>query len=94
MVEPALGGFHHVFKRTELNSTQQSIKETGLCRLQLSFQASIKKSGREPLTKQYLEDQKLSGMARDVTHLIRRNPIPSVPNSIGIGGFVARKMWK
>lgn len=43
---------------------------------------------------EYLEDQKLSGMAKDVTCLIRRNPIPSVLISIGIGWFVARKMWK
>ena len=43
---------------------------------------------------EYLEDQKLSGMAKDVTCLIRRNPIPSVLISIGIGWFVARRMWK
>lgn len=43
---------------------------------------------------EYLEDQKLSGLAKDVTCLIRRNPIPSVLISIGIGCFVARKMWK
>lgn len=43
---------------------------------------------------EYLKDQKLSGMTKDLTSLIRRNPIPSVLISIGIGWFIARRMWK
>ncbi len=43
---------------------------------------------------EYLEDQKLSGMARDLTGLIRRNPIPVIIISIGLGWFIARKIWK
>lgn len=43
---------------------------------------------------EYLEDQKLSGLAKDVTLLIRRNPIPSVLISIGLGWFIARRIWK
>lgn len=43
---------------------------------------------------EYLEDQKLSGIAKDVTSLIRRNPIPSVLISIGIGWFFARRTGK
>ena len=41
---------------------------------------------------QYVEGAKLSGMADDVAHLIRRNPIPSVLIAIGLGWFVASKL--
>lgn len=38
----------------------------------------------------YLEEQGLTGMAEDVTLLIRRNPIPAVLIGIGIGFCLAR----
>jgi hypothetical protein len=38
----------------------------------------------------YLEEQGLSGMADDVTSMIRRNPIPAVLIGIGIGFLLAR----
>jgi ElaB/YqjD/DUF883 family membrane-anchored ribosome-binding protein len=34
---------------------------------------------------QYLEDAKLSGLAEDVTQLIKRNPIPAILVGIGVG---------
>ena len=53
-----------------------------------SFAGAVQHSG------EYLEDQKLSGLTKDVTCLIRRNPIPSVLISIGIGCLLARQLWK
>jgi F0F1-type ATP synthase assembly protein I len=38
----------------------------------------------------YLEEQGLSGMAEDVTNLIRRNPIPAVLIGVGLGFLLAR----
>ena len=38
----------------------------------------------------YLQDQGLSGMAEDVTDLIRRNPIPAVLVGVGIGFLLAQ----
>jgi hypothetical protein len=38
----------------------------------------------------YLEDRGLSGMADDLTGLIKRNPIPAVLIGIGIGYLIAR----
>jgi hypothetical protein len=38
----------------------------------------------------YLEEQGLSGMAEDVTNLIRRNPIPAMLVGIGLGYLLAR----
>jgi ElaB/YqjD/DUF883 family membrane-anchored ribosome-binding protein len=40
----------------------------------------------------YLEEAKLSGMADDVTKLIRRNPMPAVLIGIGIGFILGRAM--
>jgi hypothetical protein len=40
----------------------------------------------------YLEEQKLSGMAGDVTDLIRRNPIPALLVGIGFGFLLARTL--
>lgn len=45
---------------------------------------TLEQSGR------YLEEQGLSGMAEDLTNTIRRNPIPAVLISIGIGYLLAR----
>jgi len=38
----------------------------------------------------YLEEQGLSGMAEDVTNMIRRNPIPAVLLGVGLGFLLAR----
>lgn len=38
----------------------------------------------------YLEEEGLSGMGKDVTNLIRRNPLPAVLIGIGIGFLLAR----
>jgi hypothetical protein len=38
----------------------------------------------------YLQDEGLSGMANDMTDLIRRNPIPALLIGIGIGFLIAR----
>lgn len=38
----------------------------------------------------YLEEQGLSGMAEDLTNLIRRNPIPAMLVGVGLGFLLAR----
>jgi phage-related protein len=40
----------------------------------------------------YLEDKNLSGMAEDITGLIRRNPIPALLIGIGLGFLLARTL--
>ncbi len=40
----------------------------------------------------YLEEEGISGIAEDMTNLIRRNPIPAVLIGIGLGFLVARSM--
>jgi ElaB/YqjD/DUF883 family membrane-anchored ribosome-binding protein len=47
---------------------------------------TLDRSGR------YLQEEGLQGIASDVTHLIRRNPIPAVLIALGIGFLVARSM--
>ena len=39
---------------------------------------------------EYLECSKLSGMGKDLTKVIQRNPIPTIVISIGLGWFVSR----
>ncbi len=39
---------------------------------------------------EYLEEEGLSGIAEDITSLIRRNPVPSLLVGIGIGFLLAR----
>lgn len=41
-------------------------------------------------TGKYLEEQGLSGIAEDLTNLVRRNPIPALLVGIGIGFLIAR----
>ena len=41
-------------------------------------------------TGHYLEEQGLSGMADDITKMIRRNPIPAILLGIGVGFMIAR----
>jgi len=43
-------------------------------------------------TGRYLEDEGVSGLADDVTHLIRRNPLPVVFAAIGVGFLLAQTM--
>jgi len=38
----------------------------------------------------YVETSRFSGMTGDVIHLIRRNPVPAVLLSIGLGWFASR----
>jgi hypothetical protein len=40
----------------------------------------------------YLEDKHLSGMADDVTQMIRRNPIPAVLIGVGLGFLIGRTL--
>jgi hypothetical protein len=40
----------------------------------------------------YLEEKKISGMAGDVTDMIRRNPIPALLVGIGLGFLLARTL--
>jgi hypothetical protein len=40
----------------------------------------------------YIEEARLSGMADDLTGMIRRNPLPAVLIGIGIGFLVGRAM--
>ena len=47
--------------------------------------AGVVKEGGE-----YLQDAKLTGMAEDVAHVIRRNPIPAVLIALGVGWFIGR----
>ena len=48
--------------------------------------ATIKDGGR------YLEENKLSGMADDVTHLIQRHPMPAVLICLGLGFMLGRAL--
>jgi hypothetical protein len=45
---------------------------------------TIERGGR------YLEQEGLSGVAEDLTNLVRRNPIPSVLIALGVGFLIAR----
>jgi ElaB/YqjD/DUF883 family membrane-anchored ribosome-binding protein len=45
---------------------------------------SLEQTGR------YIHDERILGMAEDVTELIRRNPIPSMLVGIGIGFMLAK----
>ncbi|MGL4515064.1 MAG: hypothetical protein ACRCT8_18420 [Lacipirellulaceae bacterium] len=41
---------------------------------------------------EYLESAKLSGMSKDVTELVRKNPLPAVLIAAGLGWFLARRV--
>ena len=74
-----------------LKSLSQTIREktpsTGMMGNASSAVAdSLERTGR------YLEEEGLSGMADDITDLIRRNPIPSLLVGVGIGFLLARAM--
>jgi hypothetical protein len=41
---------------------------------------------------QYLQEKNLSGMADDLTEMIRRNPIPAVLCGVGVGFLIGRSL--
>ncbi len=41
-------------------------------------------------TGQYLQEEGISGMASDLTNLVRRNPVPAMLVGVGIGFILAR----
>jgi hypothetical protein len=41
---------------------------------------------------EYIEEARLSGMAEDLSGLIRKHPIPSILIGIGVGWFLGRKL--
>jgi ElaB/YqjD/DUF883 family membrane-anchored ribosome-binding protein len=43
-------------------------------------------------TGRYLEQEKLSGMAEDMTNLVRRNPIPALLVAAGVGFLIGRAL--
>jgi hypothetical protein len=43
-------------------------------------------------TGHYIEERNISGMARDVTEVIRRNPIPAVLVAVGLGFLLGRTL--
>jgi ElaB/YqjD/DUF883 family membrane-anchored ribosome-binding protein len=43
-------------------------------------------------TGRYLEHEKLSGMAEDMTNLVRRNPIPALLVAAGVGFLIGRAL--
>ncbi|XZE18863.1 hypothetical protein SH449x_004170 [Pirellulaceae bacterium SH449] len=43
---------------------------------------------------EYLESSKLSGIGKDLTKVIQRNPIPTIVVSIGLGWIVSRMFRK
>jgi len=48
--------------------------------------STLEKSGR------YLEEKNLTGMADDMTEMIRRNPIPAVLIGVGLGFLIGRTL--
>ncbi|OAI50619.1 hypothetical protein AYO44_17630 [Planctomycetaceae bacterium SCGC AG-212-F19] len=74
---------------TGMRSLAGSIREHApgsgmISRASAKVAESLESSGR------YLQEEKMHGMAEDVTTLIRRNPIPAVLIGIGIGFLLAR----
>jgi hypothetical protein len=43
---------------------------------------------------QYIEDAKLSGIAKDLTNLIRRNPMPAILLGVGVGFLLGQAMGR
>jgi len=41
-------------------------------------------------TGQYLKDEGFTGMANDLTEMVRRNPLPALIFGIGVGFILAR----
>jgi hypothetical protein len=55
-------------------------------------QATRSVAGALESSGQYLENKKLSGMAEDVTDLVRNNPIPALLIGIGLGFLLGRAL--
>lgn len=77
-------GIHHMGDSLGRNMPQSGVLGTA----SQAMADTVRNSG------DYLEEAKLSGIAHDVFCMIRRNPLQSVLVSVGIGWFVARKLWK
>jgi hypothetical protein len=75
-------GIQQLANRISVNAPQE-----GMLRNASQLVASTVKEGG-----QYLEGAKLSGMTKDVAHVIRRNPITAIMIAIGLGWFVGRKL--
>lgn len=84
MVEQAGAGIHHMGDTLGRNLPHNGM----LGAASQGLAGAVQHSG------EYLEDQKLSGLSKDITCLIRRNPVPSVLIALGIGWLAARKIWK
>jgi len=72
-----------------MRSLGETLRDKAPQRGVLGSAASSVASGLER-SGQYLEQEGLSGMAGDLTNLIRRNPIPAVLVSVGVGFILAR----
>jgi len=66
--------------------SQQTPREGMLGAASQTVANSIKDSGR------YLEEAGLSGVAEDLTQVIRRNPVPAILIGIGVGFLLGRAM--
>jgi ElaB/YqjD/DUF883 family membrane-anchored ribosome-binding protein len=74
---------------TGLQSLGEKVREKGpdsgmLGRGKEAVAGAMEQTGR------YIEDRNLTGMAEDVTNLIRRNPIPALLIGVGLGFLVGQ----
>lgn len=74
------GGMHSL-----AGSMRENMPQSGM----LGTAGSTLASGLDS-TGRYIEEEGLSGMANDVTKMIRRNPIPSMLVGVGLGFLLAR----
>jgi len=66
--------------------SQNAPQEGMLGQASQAVASTLRDSGR------YIEDAGLSGMAEDMTDLIRRNPVPAILVGMGIGFLIGRAM--
>lgn len=74
-----------------IQSLADTVREKGpesgvLGRATESVASTLESTGR------YIEDKNLSGMANDLTNLIRNNPIPALLVGLGVGFLLGRAM--
>jgi hypothetical protein len=82
LASSAGAGIHNLGDRIS-----QSVPRTGMFgSASQTVAQSVRDSG------DYLQHAKLSGIADDVTELIRRNPLPSILIAISVGWFLARRL--
>jgi hypothetical protein len=74
-----------------IQSVGEKIREKGPDSGILGTAADKVAGGLESAGK-YLEDKNLSGMAEDITGMIRRNPIPALLIGVGLGFLLARTL--